>query len=57
VVLAVALSPAFDWLSAHLGNRQSAAAFITTTVVLAVFLGPAAWLGIGLVDGVRTILD
>ena len=56
-MLAVALSPAFDWLSAHLGNRQSAAAFITTTVVLAVFLGPAAWLGIGLVDGVRTILD
>jgi predicted PurR-regulated permease PerM len=57
VVLAVALNPAFDWLSSHLGHRPGAAALITTMVVLAVFLGPAAWLGIGLVDGLRTISD
>ena len=56
-VLAVALYPAFEWLSAHLGRRPNVAAFIMTVAVLAVFLGPAAWLGIGLVDGLRTISD
>jgi predicted PurR-regulated permease PerM len=57
VVLAVALNPPFDWLSAHLGHRPRVAAFIMTIVVLAVFLGPATWLGIGLVDGLRDISD
>jgi predicted PurR-regulated permease PerM len=57
VVLAVALNPAFDWLSAHLGHRPRMAALIMTIVVLAVFLGPATWLGIGLVDGLRNISD
>jgi predicted PurR-regulated permease PerM len=57
VVLAVALTPAFDWLSAHLGHRPRVAALIMTIVMLAVFLGPAAWLGIGLVDGLRNIAD
>ena len=57
VVLAVALNPAFDWLSVHLGHRPRLAAFIITIVVLAVFLGPATWLGIGLVDGLRNISD
>ena len=52
-VLAVALTPAFDWLSAHLGHRPRVAAFVITVVVLAVSLGPATWLGIGLVDGLR----
>jgi len=56
-VLAVALNPAFDWLSARLGHRPRLAAFITTIAMLAVFLGPAAWLGIGLVDGLRNISD
>ena len=56
-VLAVALTPAFDWLSAHLGHRPRVAALIITAVVLAVFLGPATWLGIGLVDGLRNISD
>lgn len=56
-VLAVALTPGFDWLSAHLGHRPRLAALIMTIVVLAVFLGPAAWLGIGLVDGLRNISD
>jgi predicted PurR-regulated permease PerM len=57
VVLAVALYPAYDWLSAHLGERPRVAAVIMTLVVLAVFLGPATWLGIGLVDGLRSISD
>ena len=57
VVLTVALFPAYEWLSAHLGHRPRIAAAITTIVVLAVFLGPATWLGLGLVDGLRSILD
>src|SRR6202008_404439 len=55
VVLAVALTPAFDWLSAHLGHRPRVAALIMTIVMLAVFLGPAAWLGIGFVARVWPI--
>lgn len=57
MVLTVALNPAFDWLSTHLGQRRRLAAFILTIVLLAVFLGPAAWLGIGLVEGLRDISD
>jgi predicted PurR-regulated permease PerM len=56
-VLAVALNPAYEWLSARLGHRPRLAAFILTIVVLAVFLGPATWLGLGLVDGLRNISD
>jgi predicted PurR-regulated permease PerM len=57
VVLAVALYPIYDWLSEHLGRRPRVAAALLTTIVLAVFLGPAAWLGLGLVDGLRSISD
>lgn len=57
VVLSVALYPVYDWLSAHLGHRPRTAAVIVTIVVLAVFLGPATWLGLGLVDGLRSISD
>jgi predicted PurR-regulated permease PerM len=57
VVLAVALYPVFDWLSSHLGHRPRTAAILTTLIVLAVFLAPATWLGIGLVDGLRDISD
>ncbi|HUN97497.1 MAG TPA: AI-2E family transporter [Bradyrhizobium sp.] len=57
IVLAVALYPFFDWLSSHLGHRPRLAAILTTLIVLAVFLGPATWLGIGLVDGLKDISD
>jgi predicted PurR-regulated permease PerM len=57
VVLTVALYPAFEWLSAHLGHRPRIAAALLTIVVLTVFLGPATWLGLGLVDGLRDISD
>lgn len=57
VALAVALYPVFDWLTSHLGHRPRIAAILTTLIVLAVFLGPATWLGIGLVDGLRNISD
>lgn len=56
-VLAVALYPTFDWLSVHLGHRPRIAAITITIVILAVFLGPAAWLGLGLVEGLRTMSE
>jgi predicted PurR-regulated permease PerM len=57
VILTVALYPAFVWLSAHLGHRPRIAAALLTIIVLAVFLGPATWLGLGLVDGLVSISD
>jgi len=56
-VLAVALYPIYNWLSEHLGHRPRIAAAVMTLVVLAVFLGPATWLGFGLVDGLLSISD
>lgn len=57
VVLAVALYPSYDWLSAHLGHRPRIAALSITIAMLAVFLGPAAWLGFGLVEGLRSMSE
>jgi predicted PurR-regulated permease PerM len=57
VVLAVALYPIYDWVSEHLGHRPRIAAAVMTLVLLSVFLGPATWLGLGLVDGLRSISD
>lgn len=56
-VLAVALNPAYGWLTAHLGNRPRIAAFVTSLALLAVFVAPATWLGIGLVEGLRGLSD
>lgn len=57
VVLAVALYPVYDWLSVHLGHRPRIAAFTITIVMLAVFLGPATWIGLGLVEGLRNVSE
>jgi predicted PurR-regulated permease PerM len=57
VVLAVALYPAFDWLSRHLGCRPRLAATIVTAVCLAIIIGPVAWLGVGLIDGLVEISE
>lgn len=55
VVLAVALYPIFIWLSGLLGGRPNTASAILTIVCLAIVIGPAGWLGIGAVEGVRDI--
>jgi predicted PurR-regulated permease PerM len=54
VVLAVALYPAFNWLSVHLGGRPKLAAAIITSVNLAIVIGPATWLGLGLIESLRS---
>ncbi|PDT75653.1 AI-2E family transporter [Bradyrhizobium sp. C9] len=54
-VLAVALYPVFNWLTGMLGGRAGLAAMVLTSVALAVVIGPATWLGIGAVEGVREL--
>lgn len=53
VVFAVALNPAFRWLAKIFGGRPRVAAAILTGISLAIVIGPAAWLGLGAVDGVK----
>ena len=53
VVLAVALYPVFSWLSRLLGDRPKLAATILTLVNLGIVIGPATWLGLGAVEGLR----
>jgi predicted PurR-regulated permease PerM len=54
VVLTVALYPVFTWLSGLLGNRPRLAATVLTLVNLAIIIGPATWLGLGAVEGMRS---
>ncbi len=53
VVLAVALYPVFTLLSHLLGNRPKLAATIVTVINLVIVIGPATWLGLGAVEGLR----
>src|SRR5438552_716606 len=53
MVLTVALYPAYNWLSIHLGNRPKVAALIITMINLAIIIGPVTWLGFGLIDGLQ----
>jgi predicted PurR-regulated permease PerM len=55
VVLAVAFYPVFSGLAKLLGGRPKLAAAILTIVNLAIVIGPATWLGLGAVDGLREI--
>jgi predicted PurR-regulated permease PerM len=57
VVLAVALYPFYSWLSDHIGKRPKLAAVIVTALGVAIVIGPAAWLLLGLVDGLGSISD
>ena len=56
-VLAVALYPLFDWTSFHLGGRRRLAAVLITILSLLVVIGPATWLGLGLIDSFRLISE
>jgi predicted PurR-regulated permease PerM len=54
-VLAVALNPVFTMLAKILGGRPKLAAVILTLICLAVLIGPAAWLGLGAVEGTKDL--
>ena len=53
VVLAVALNPVFARLAKLLGGRPKLAAAILTITNLAIVIGPATWLGLNAVEGVK----
>ncbi len=57
VVLTVALYPGFDWLAALFGGRRRLAAALITILGLLVVIGPVTWLGLGLVDGLKTLIQ
>src|SRR3954471_6922200 len=53
IILTVALYPAFEWLSENLGGHPKLAAVLITLINLAIIIGPVAWLGIGMVEGLQ----
>jgi predicted PurR-regulated permease PerM len=55
IVLTVAFYPVFDFLSKLLGDRPRLAATILTVINLAIVIGPATWLGLSALDGVKEI--
>ena len=53
IVLAVALYPVFSLLSRLLGGRPKLAAAILTIINLGIVIGPATWLGLSAVEGLK----
>jgi predicted PurR-regulated permease PerM len=56
IIIAVALYPIFDWLSAKLYGHRALAAVAITILSLLVMLGPATWLALSLAETVRILL-
>ncbi len=56
VVLTVALYPTFNWLTAALGGRARVAAILITIAGLLIIIGPATWLGVGLVESLPGLI-
>lgn len=55
IVLAVALYPVFHLLSRLLGGRPRLAAVMLTVINLMIVIGPATWLGLSAVEGVKEV--
>ena len=55
IVLAVALYPVFNLLSKLLGGRPRLAAAILTVINLGIVIGPATWLGLSALEGVKDL--
>jgi predicted PurR-regulated permease PerM len=56
IIIAVALYPIFEWLSAKLYGHRELAALAITSLSLLVMLGPATWLALSLAETVRILL-
>jgi predicted PurR-regulated permease PerM len=54
-VLAVAFFPVFGWLAKGLGDRPRTAAATLTLITLAIVIGPATWLGLSAIEGVKDL--
>lgn len=57
VILTIALYPFYERLSEFLGGRRYLAAVFLTLLCLAVVIGPAAWLAIGLIETIQTLSE
>jgi predicted PurR-regulated permease PerM len=55
IVLAVALYPVFSFISRLLGGRPKLAAAILTAINLGIVIGPATWLGLSALEGVKDL--
>jgi predicted PurR-regulated permease PerM len=55
IIIAVALYPIFEWLSAKLYGRRALAAITITLLSLLVIFGPATWLGLSLAESVQIL--
>jgi len=56
IIIAVALYPIFDWLSAKLYGHRALVAIAITVFTFFVMLGPATWLALSLAETVRMLL-
>jgi predicted PurR-regulated permease PerM len=57
VVLTVALYPLYESLVRWVGGRRRLAAVLLTAVSLIIVIGPVAWLTLGLIDSIRTVVE
>ncbi|MDR3465882.1 MAG: AI-2E family transporter [Xanthobacteraceae bacterium] len=57
VVLAAALYPLYDRLANLLRGRRAVAASLLTVLSLVILIGPATWIGFGLVESLRTLSE
>jgi predicted PurR-regulated permease PerM len=57
IILAVALYPFFEQLAKWLGGRRRLAAALITIFGLLVVIGPATWLGLGLIDVLKVLYE
>lgn len=57
IILAVVLHPLFDWTVGTLRLRRPIAALLITALSLVILLGPATWLGLSLIDTVRSVAE
>jgi predicted PurR-regulated permease PerM len=56
VIIAVALYPIFDWLSAKFYGYSGFTAAVIIFLTLFVVLGPVTWLGISLAESIKTLI-
>jgi predicted PurR-regulated permease PerM len=56
IIIAAALYPIFDWLSAKLYGHRALASVAITVFTFFVMLGPATWLALSLAETVRMLL-
>lgn len=57
MVLTAALYPVYDWLTRRLGGRYRLSAILITVSSLLIVVGPAAWFGMGLVQGLKLVSE